>query len=115
VLKTIGAPRAAIRALVFPQALWTGLAGALIGIGLGVLVVDLLSRSSAFEIFGHRFLVSVDIGLLVIILLAAVVISVASALASMLVAVQETTISSIKDLDGEALEPVDANKLLAED
>ena len=112
VLKTIGAPRSAIRALIFPQALWTGLAGALIGIGLGVLTVDLLSRSSAFNLFGHQFLISVDVGLLVIVLLAAVAISVSSALASMLTAVQETTITSVKDLDGEAVEPLDANELL---
>ncbi len=115
VLKTIGAPRSAIRTLVFPQALWTSLAGALMGIGLGVLLVDILSRSNAFEIFGHRFLVTVDLGLLAIILLAAVAISVASALASMHAAVQETTISSIRELDGEAVEPVDANAVLAED
>jgi hypothetical protein len=115
VLKTIGAPRAAIRLLVFPQALWTGLAGAAIGIGLGILTVDILSRSSAFEIFGHQFLVEFDIGLLVIVLLAAVVISVASALASMLAAVQETTITSIRDLDAEAMAPLDADKLLSDD
>jgi ABC-type antimicrobial peptide transport system permease subunit len=115
VLKTIGAPRSAIRALVFPQALWTGLAGALMGIGLGVLTVDILSRSSAFNLFGHQFLVTVDVGLLVIVLLAAVAISVASALASMLTAVQETTIVSIRDLEGEAGEPLDANELLSDD
>ena len=114
VLKTIGAPRSAIRALVFPQALWTGLAGALIGIGLGVLTVDLLSRSNAFNLFGHQFLVTVDVGQLAIVLLAAVAISVASALASMLVAVQETTITSVRDLEGEAAEPLDANELLGD-
>jgi hypothetical protein len=114
VLKTIGAPRSSIRALVFPQALRTGLAGALIGIGLGILTVDLLSRSSAFELFGHRFLVTVDLSLLVIILLSAVAISIASALASMLAAVQETTIASVRDLDGEAVEPLDANELLGD-
>jgi len=114
VLKTIGAPRSAIRALVFPQALWTGLAGALIGIGLGVLTVDLLSRSNAFNLFGHQFLVTVDVGLLTMVLLAAVAISVASALASMLVAVQETTITSVRDLEGEAAEPLDANELLGD-
>lgn len=115
VLKTIGAPRSAIRALVFPQALWTGLVGALIGIGLGILTVDLVSRFHSFEIFGHRFMVTVDVGLLIIVLLSAVAISVASALASMFAAVQETTISSVKDLEGEALEPIDANDLLRDD
>jgi hypothetical protein len=114
VLKTIGAPRSAIRSLVFPQALWTGLAGALMGVGLGVLMVDLLSRSSAFEIFGHQFLVTVDVGLLVITLLAAVAISVASALASMVAAVQETTITSVRGLDEKEIEPLDANELLGD-
>jgi len=115
VLKTIGASRSAIRALVFPQALLTGLAGALIGIGLGIVTVDLLSRSSAFEIFGHEFLVTVDFGLLVIVLLAAVAISVASALASTVAAVQQTTITSIRDLVEVAIEPVDANEILRDD
>ena len=115
ILRTIGATRAAIRALVFPQALLTGLAGALIGIGLGALAVDLLSRSSAFEIFGHHFLVTFDLGLLVVVLLAAVAISVASASASTVAAVRETAIVSVRDLESEPVEPVDANDILGDD
>ncbi len=112
VLRTIGAPRSTIRKLVFPQALVIGLAGALVGIGLGVLAVDLLSGSSLFEVFGHELSVSVNIPLLIVIVAAAIAIGIASAMASMVAAVNETAIASIKNLESEPPEPLDINKIL---
>lgn len=115
VLKTIGAPRSAIRALVFPQALSMGLAGALVGIGLGVLIVEVLSRLRVFSLFGHQLQIAIDLGLLVIVLLAAVAISVASALVSTMAAVRETAIRSIRALEEEAPEPFDMDEMLGKD
>ena len=112
VLRTIGAPRAAIRRLVFPQAMLIGMVGALIGIGLGVLTVDLLAGSSLFEAFGHELSVEVNFTILVVILAAAVLIGLASAMASMIEAVNETAIASIKNLEPEAPEALDITKIL---
>ncbi len=115
VLKAIGAPRTAIGSIVFPQALATGLVGALAGIVLGVLTAEGLSRWSAFSLFGHELNLAVDPGLLAVVLLAAVAISIASALASTLAAVRETAIRSIRSLEEEAAEPVDVDQLLGEE
>jgi putative ABC transport system permease protein len=115
ILKTIGASRAAIRKLVFPQALENSLGGAALGIAFGVIITDVLSRSGVFVLFGHEFQLSLDAGLLILLLLGAVAISVSSALASAMIAVRETTIRSIKKLQEEEPEPIDVKKLIADE
>jgi ABC-type antimicrobial peptide transport system permease subunit len=115
ILKTIGAPRSAIRKLVFPQALEDSLAGAAIGISLGVVIADAISRSDLLVLFGHRFRVDLDANLLLLLLLGAVAISVSSALISMMVAVRETTIRSIRKLDAEPEKPVDVEAAIADE
>ncbi len=115
VLRTIGAPRTAIRKLVFPQAMIIALVGALIGIGAGVMIVYALSGTDMLEAFGHELIVSVNVPLLVVILMAAVAIGLASAMASMVEAVSETAISSIKNLEPEAVEPLDINEILGDE
>jgi ABC-type antimicrobial peptide transport system permease subunit len=115
ILKTIGAPRSAIRRMVFPQALENGLAGAAIGVASGVIIADALSRSNLLVLFGHGFRFSLDANLLLLILLGAVVISVASALVSVRQAVQETTIKSIRRLEEGQGEPLDVEELIADE
>ncbi len=115
VLKTIGAPRDAIRRMVFPQALEAGLGGAAVGVALGVIVVDRLSSSDTFMLFGHALRVDVDTTLMLLIMLSAVLISVFSAMASTRQAIRETTISSIKSIAEEPSEPVDVDDLLLDD
>ena len=114
VLKTIGASRAAIRALVLPQALENGLAGAALGIAFGVLLVEWLSGSGLFVIFGHEFTLDVNSNLLVLVLLGAVGISVLSAMASAAVAVRETAIKSIRNLEDEPAPPIDVDRILGD-
>ncbi len=114
ILKTIGAPRSAIRRMVFPQALESGLAGAAIGVAAGVIIADSLSRSNLLVLFGHGFRLSLDANLLIMILLGAVVISVASALISVRLAIQETTIRSIRRLEEDQGEPLNVEKLIAD-
>ncbi len=99
VLRTIGAPRSAVRRLVFPQALENGLAGAAIGLALGVAAADTISKSGAFILFGHELSLGLDTELLLLILLGAVAISVVTALVSAMLAVRETALSSIRRLD----------------
>jgi ABC-type antimicrobial peptide transport system permease subunit len=115
ILKTIGAPRSAIRRLVFPQALENSIAGAAIGIAFGVIIVDAISKSDLLVLFGHRFHLDINTNLLVLLLLGAVAISVSSALASAMMAVRETTIRSIRRLEDEAGEPVDVEELIADE
>ena len=115
ILKTIGASRAAIRKLVFPQALENSLGGAALGIAFGVIITDMLSRSGVFFLFGHEFQLSLNAGLLILLLLGAVAISVSSALASAMIAVRETTIRSIRKLQEEEPEPIDVEKLIADE
>jgi hypothetical protein len=104
VLKTIGASRSAIRKLVFPQALENALAGAAIGAAFGIIVADWLSRSGLFFLFGHEFTLSFDTSLLVLLIVGTVMISLASALSSAMVAVRETAIRSIRGLAEEVIE-----------
>ena len=104
VLRTIGASRSAIMGLVLPQALENALAGAAVGIALGIIVADQLSRSGMFFLFGHEFALEMNTGLLVLMLFGAVGIGVLSALASARVAVQESSIRSIKRLEEEPAE-----------
>jgi hypothetical protein len=112
VLKTIGASRSAIRVMVFPQALENALAGAAIGIALGIIAADQLSRSGVFFLFGHEFALDVNTSLLVLVLFGAVAISVLSALVSATVAVRESAIRSIKRLEEESGEQPRIDELL---
>jgi len=104
ILRTIGASKRAIRRLIFPQALRSGLAGAAVGIVLGVLVVDSMSRSGLFMVFGHTLALELDLLLLLMVLLASVAISVGTALWCSMAASRESAIVSIRGLenDGQA-------------
>jgi ABC-type antimicrobial peptide transport system permease subunit len=104
VLRTIGASRSAIMGLVLPQALEKALAGAAVGIALGIIMADQLSRSGLFFLFGHKFVLEMNTGLLVLMLFGAVGISILSALASARVAIRESSIRSIKRLEEEPAE-----------
>jgi len=115
ILKTIGASRAAIRKIVFPQALENSLGGAALGVAFGVIITDMLSSSGVFVLFGHQFQLDLNTGLLILLLAGAVVISVASALASAMMAVRETTIRSIRRLQEEPPEPIDVEKIIGDD
>ena len=115
VLKTIGAPREAIRRIVFPQALEAGLGGAAVGVALGIIIVDRLSSSGTFMLFGHGLRVDIDTTLMLLIMLSAVLISVFSAMASTMQAVRETTISSIRSLVEEPSGQVEVDDLLRDD
>ncbi len=109
VLKTVGASGRAVRRLVFPQALETGLAGAAIGVVLGILVAEGISRSGAFMVFGHTLMLETDTQLLVMVLVAAVAVSVCTALWCAMNASRQSTIASIKGLSdpGERTGPGD--------
>jgi ABC-type lipoprotein release transport system permease subunit len=115
VLRTIGAPRGAISRMVFPQALEAGLGGAAVGVALGIIIVDRLSSSGAFMLFGHGLRIDIDTTLMLLIMLSAVLISVFSAMASTMQAVRETTISSIRSLAEEPSGQVEVNYLLRDD
>jgi putative ABC transport system permease protein len=115
VLRTIGAPRGAISRMVFPQALEAGLGGAAVGVALGIIIVDRLSSSGTFMLFGHGLRVDVDTTLILLIMLSAVLISVLSAMASTMQAVRETTISSIRSLAEEPSGQVKVDDLLRDD
>ena len=114
ILRTIGASTSAIRRLVFPQALESGLAGSAIGLASGIIVADQLSRSGAFFLFGHEFGLEFDTGLLLLVLIGAVLISVLSALASAMLAVRETAITSIRGLEEEGQEVLNPEELLGD-
>ena len=115
ILKTIGATSGDVRKLVFPQALENGLAGAAIGVAAGIILLDVLSKSTTFLIFGHKIEFSYNAGLLVLIMIGAVVIGVASALVSAMIAVRETTIASVRRLPEEAGPEVDVAELLGDE
>jgi ABC-type antimicrobial peptide transport system permease subunit len=115
ILRTIGASSSAVRWLVFPQALGSGLAGAAVGAVLGVASALVLAGSGVFMVFGHRLELSMDPTLLASVLLGAVLISVSSALVSAELAVRETIVSSIKRLPNEGPPPVDVDELLGDD
>jgi ABC-type lipoprotein release transport system permease subunit len=93
--------------LVFPQALESGLAGAAVGVALGVVVSDTLSRSGVFMVFGHELTIQVDTQLLVLVLVGAVLICVSTAFVSALAASKESAIRSIKKLTPEDAEPAE--------
>jgi len=101
ILRTIGASSGQLRRLVFGQALPTGLAGAAIGIGLGVLVSYVLSEYGVFAIFGHQLSIDFDPQILVIVFLSSVAISVAAALVSSQTASRESVVSSIRGYEDE--------------
>jgi ABC-type lipoprotein release transport system permease subunit len=114
ILRTIGASNSQIRIMVLPQALGYGLAGALVGIVLGLAVTVWLSQSGAFFVFGHQLSIEVDASLLVLTAMAAVVISVCSAFVSAEVAARETPIASIKKLEPEPSPEQSIEELLGE-
>jgi ABC-type lipoprotein release transport system permease subunit len=107
ILRTIGASRSAIWRLVFPQALESGLAGAAVGVALGVVISDTLSRSGVFMVFGHELSIQVDTQLLVLVLVGAVLICMSTAFVSALAASKESAIRSIKRLTPEDAEPAE--------
>ncbi|MGQ9587551.1 MAG: FtsX-like permease family protein [Thermoplasmata archaeon] len=115
VLRTIGASKSDVRRLVFPQALENGIAGAAVGVAVGVAISDWLSKSGAFLVFGHDLTLELNTELMVLVLVAAVLISVLSALASAYLAGRETAISSIRRLEEEQPEPVDVSELLGDE
>jgi len=102
ILRTIGASRRAIQRLIFPQALKSGLAGAAVGIALGVLVVYSMSRSGLFMVFGHTLALEFDPGLLLMVLLASVAIAVGTALWCSMAASRESAIISIRGLENDS-------------
>jgi ABC-type lipoprotein release transport system permease subunit len=65
-------------------------------------------------IFGHQFTLDVNSSLLVLVLLGAVGISVLSAMASAAVAVRETAIKSIRNLEDEPEPPIDVDRVLGD-
>jgi len=111
ILKTIGASGRDVRRIVLPQALWSGLLGAAVGIALGILLSQGLSRYGMFTVFGHTLSVGFDLQLLVTVLLAAVAISVMTALQSSLVASRESVVSSIKGSEDESDQSAEAEDL----
>ena len=114
VLRTLGASRSQIRRLVFPQALSTSLVGAAVGLVLGVAVAQTLAGMGMFMIFGHQSELALDLPLLLTVFLGAVAISIVSALLSSEVAVRETAISSIRNLQAEPAPAVDLEALLGD-
>lgn len=114
ILKTIGAGRLDIVRLISPQAMGKGLAGASVGLLVGLFVADQLSRTGVFMLFGHELRIDWNEELLLLILVSAVVISVASALASAIVAVRETAIGSIRSVQTEQPRPPEIEEVLAE-
>ena len=115
ILKTIGASRRDVMRLVSPQALVRGLAGASIGLVVGLVIAEWFSRSGVFMLFGHKLTIDWSEGLLLLILATAVAISVVSALVSTMIAVRETTISAIKNVPGENASPQEDVQSIADD
>ncbi|MCJ7607954.1 MAG: hypothetical protein MUO94_08965, partial [Thermoplasmata archaeon] len=90
----------------------TSLVGAAVGLVLGVAVAQTLAGMGMFMIFGHQSELALDLPLLLTVFLGAVVISIVSALLSSEVAVRETAISSIRNLQAEPAPEVDLESLL---
>ena len=99
VLRTLGASRMRVRRIVLPQALVYGFVGSAVGIVAGIAVSMWLTQAGAFVAFGHTLAFDVDTSLLAIVAVGAAAIAVASALASAELAVRETPMASIRDLD----------------
>ena len=99
ILRTIGASNGRIRRIVLPQALFSGTIGAVIGIVTGLAVTYALTRAGVFIAFGHTLIFKPDVYVLVLIAGWAAIISVASSLASAEIAVRESPLSSIRNLD----------------
>ena len=115
VLKTVGASSGAIRKFVFPQALFLGLGGGVAGVLLGIGAVAVLSSFGGLMVFGHELALSLDVRVALLSLLGAVLISMASALATAELAARETTIASIKRLQPEASPPLDVDEILRDE
>lgn len=114
ILRALGASRGRIRTLVFREGLVMSLAGSAIGVASGLLVAIVLVRSDAFVVFGHVLEFGVSIDIIVLTLVGAVLISLASALVSAELAVRESAMSSIRDLPEEDGPGPDASELLVE-
>jgi len=117
ILRTIGASRAHIRAIVLPQALANGSVGAVVGVVAGFLVAILLTEFGLFVVFGHALVFEPDLSLLVLIAVGAAMISVSSAFASAEMAAREGPIASIKSLEPgiEASEQMSLEEMLSDD
>ncbi len=96
ILRTIGAPRSAIRRMVVRQSLSFSSTGAVTGIALGLGVSGLLLNSGALMMFGHSLRFDVGMAVAPWILIGTLVICLASSVASAEVAVRATPISSIR-------------------
>lgn len=105
ILKTLGASGRAVRKIVFPQALRSGLAGAVTGIILGAATAFALSYLEVFLVFGHVLRLEIDPQMLLVVLLSSVVISVGTAAWSAMVASRESAIASIRGLGEESEGP----------
>jgi len=115
IMKTLGASRSAIRRLVFPPAFGLSLAGAVLGMAVGIAIALWLSGSGEVMLFGHELEIRLNLPLLALILVAAVAISLASALATAMLAAGETAIATIRKLPQEEPAPLDAQSLLGDD
>jgi hypothetical protein len=112
ILRTIGAGRTQIWKQAFSESLEYGLAGVAIGVAFGIIVADILSRSSVFLLFGHGLVLDFDTSLLVLVLGSSLVVCLASASVAAVGAVGLTAIRSIKGLDEETDEQDEAADLL---
>lgn len=114
ILRTLGASGDAVRALVFPQALRSGLSGAAIGVGAGVIAAHTLSVSGAFMVFGHTLVLRLDAGLLLLVFISSVAIAVATSLWCAMMASQESAIASIRGFEEDS-EPARTGDLVSDD
>jgi putative ABC transport system permease protein len=112
ILKTIGAGRRYVAKVVTPQALGIGIGGAAAGMLVGLIIADQLSRNGVFMLLGHSLRIDWNERLLLVIFLAAVAISVASALVSTVEAMRESAIGSIKGVpDAEPMTRADLGSI----
>jgi hypothetical protein len=115
ILRSIGASRSHIRRMVFPQALLASLAGASIGVFLGLLIAAFVVGSGSVLIFGHLLAFEVSVGPVVLVMAGAVAMSIISAIVSAELAAKETAISAIRGLPPEEGPELNLEELLGED
>lgn len=118
VLRTIGAPRSAIRLLILRQSLAVSVVGAAIGVMLGLALAVALLESGSIMIFGHAIISSYSIGSSVagtVILIGSVVICVATSLAAAEVAARSTPISSIRKTEEDRSDHRTVDEALGEE
>ena len=115
ILRTIGASKSDIRAIVLPQTLLNCLVGAMMGIAAGLILVFMLTEFGAFHAFGHTLSIEPNATLLVVVVLAAAAISVLSSFVSAESAARSTPMSAVRDLDDlGSSEEMDLEELLSE-